>query len=190
MRRPLPLVAALASAALAGACASSGASSAASPIETSRTIISSASPTAQDVELTKDTRLSSATLTASPEQVWQALPAAMADLGLTGGPLIGQARTYIAVMPRVRRMLNKVPLSRYLECGTTPSGMPGADTHLIRLQVTSIVEPAGQGTRLRTQVLASGNSVDGTSAGVIDCATTGAIEARIASNVETRLRQP
>ena len=181
MRRfvtPVPrLVRVLPALALA-ACASGGASGSAAPVETTRTVITSASPTTSDIELVKDTRLAVHRTTATPERVWAALPAALADLGLTGGPQTGQARTYLASVASIRRQLNKVPLSRYLECGTTPSGASGADTHLIRLQVTSIVEPDPQGARVRTQVLARATSIEG-SAGIIDCSTTGVLEARL-----------
>ena len=181
--RALPLLA-------AAACASGGASTGASaPVETTRTVITSASPTTSDIELVKDTRLAVHRTTASPDRVWAALPAALADLGLTGGPQVGQARTYLASIASIRRQLNKVPLSRYLDCGTTPSGAYGADTHLIRLQVTSIVEPEAQGARVRTQVLARATSVEG-SAGMMDCSTTGVLEARLGELLEARLRNP
>lgn len=192
MRRfvtPVPrLVRALPALALA-ACASGGASGSAAPVETTRTVITSASPTTSDIELVKDTRLAVHRTTATPDRVWAALPAALADLGLTGGPQTGQARTYLASVASIRRQLNKVPLSRYLECGTTPSGASGADTHLIRLQVTSIVEPDPQGARVRTQVLARATSIEG-SAGIIDCSTTGVLEARLGELLEARLRNP
>ena len=192
MRRfvtPVPrLVRVLPALALA-ACASGGASGSAAPVETTRTVITSASPTTSDIELVKDTRLAVHRTTATPERVWAALPAALADLGLTGGPQTGQARTYLASVASIRRQLHKVPLSRYLECGTTPSGAAGADTHLIRLQVTSIVEPEGQGARVRTQVLARATSIEG-AAGMIDCSTTGVLEARLGELLEARLRNP
>jgi len=192
MRRfvtPVPrLLRALPALALA-ACASGGASGSAAPVETTRTVITSASPTTSDIELVKDTRLAVHRTTASPDKVWATLPAALADLGLSGGPQTGQTRTYLASVSSIRRQLNKVPLSRYLECGTTPSGASGADTHLIRLQVTSIVEPEGQGSRVRTQLLARATSIEG-SAGIIDCSTTGVLEARLGELLEARLRNP
>jgi hypothetical protein len=180
--RALPLLA-------AAACASSGAAGSSAPVETTRTVVTSASPTTSDIELVKDTRLAVHRTSASPDRVWAALPAALADLGLTGGPQAGQTRTYLASIASVRRQLNKVPLSRYLDCGTTPSGAYGADTHLIRLQVTSIVEPEGQGARVRSQVLARATSVEGSS-GMMDCSTTGVLEARLGALLEARLRNP
>lgn len=171
------------------ACASGAAAGGGVPVETSRTIISSASPAVSDIELVRDTRLAVHRTTFTPDKVWATLPAALADVGLTGGPQTGAVRTYLASIPSVRRQLNKVPLSRYLECGTTASGAAGADTHIIRLQVTSIVEPEGQGARLRTQVLARGTPIEG-SAGMVDCSTTGVLEARIAEMLEARLRAP
>jgi hypothetical protein len=187
-RRATPLLRVLPALALA-ACASGGASTSSAPVETTRTVVTSSSPTTSDIELVKDTRLAVHRTTATPDKVWATLPAALADLGLSGGPQTGQTRTYLASVASIRRQLNKVPLSRYLECGTTPSGASGADTHLIRLQVTSIVEPDAQGARVRTQVLARATSIEG-SAGMIDCSTTGVLEARLGELLEARLRNP
>ncbi|GLC26070.1 hypothetical protein [Roseisolibacter agri] len=180
--RALPLLA-------AAACASGGASTAAPPVEATRTVVTSTTPTIPDIELNRDTRLAVHRTTSTPDRVWAALPAALADVGLSGGPMAGQARTYIALMPSVRRQLNKVALSRYLDCGTTASGERGADTHLIRLQVTNIVEPDPQGARVRFQVLARATSTEG-SGGTTDCATTGVLESRIGEALEARLRNP
>jgi hypothetical protein len=178
-------------AALLPACASSGGGA---PVEQSRVVVGSSTPVTPDIELIRDTRLAVHRSAFTPDQVWAALPAALADFGLTGGPQLGQTRTYVALLPRVRRALNKVPLSRYLECGVTSSGAPGADSHVIRLQVTSIVEPdqaaaGANGARMRTQVMARATPVEG-AAGVIECSTTGVFEARLAETLEQRLRQP
>ncbi len=186
--RATPVLRVLPALALA-ACASGGASAATTPVESTRTVVSSTTPAMPDIELTRDSRLAVHRTTATPERVWAALPAALADVGLTGGPQPGQARTYLASVPSVRRQLNKVALSRYLDCGTTASGERGADTHLIRLQVTNIVEPDPQGARLRVQVLARATSTEG-SGGTTDCSTTGVLESRIGEALEARLRNP
>ena len=185
--RTTPLLRVLPVLALA-ACASRGASTAA-PVETTRSVVTSTTPTVPDIELNRDARLAVHRTTATPERVWAALPAALADVGLSGGPQTGQARTYLALMPSVRRQLNKVALSRYLDCGTTASGERGADTHIVRLQATNIVEPDPQGARVRIQVLARATPIDGSS-GATDCATTGVLETRIGEALEARLRNP
>ncbi|MGZ8379800.1 MAG: hypothetical protein ACXWZS_11550 [Gemmatirosa sp.] len=187
--RATPVLRSLPALALAACASASGGASANPPVEQSRTIISSTTPMVNDLELVRDNRLAVHRTTATPDKVWATLPGALADLGLGGGPLPGQARAWVASVPSVRRQLNKVLLSRYLECGTTSSGAPGADTHLIRLQVTSYVEPDGQGARVRTQVLARATSVEGAS-GMLDCSTTGVLEARIYELLEARLRNP
>lgn len=181
-RRALPVLA-------LAACASGGGAPARAPVESTRTVVTSTAPAVPDIELVKDTRLSVHRTTATPAQVWAALPAALADVGLTGAPQPGPGRSYVATIPSVRRQLNRVPLSRYLECGTTASGERGADTHIVRLQTTSIVEPDPPGARLRIQVLARATSVGG-SGGTTDCATTGVLESRIGEALESRLRNP
>jgi hypothetical protein len=126
---------------------------------------------------------------APPADVWKALPVAYADIGLAGGPAIGQQQTFAAVIPSLRRRLDKIPLSRFLNCGTTPSGALGADEHLVRLQVTTIVEPQSTGTRLRTQVLARATSVENSN-GAQECSSTGVLEQRLAQAVDARLGTP
>ena len=170
-------------------CASGGGSASAAPIESSRTVVSTPANASADVELYRDTRLTAHVVKAPPADVWKALPVAYADLGLAGGPAIGQQQTYAAVLPSVRRQLNKVPLSRYLDCGTTASGSSGADVHMVRLQVSSIVEPQPSGTRVRTQVLARATSVENSS-GAMECSSTGVLEQRLAQAIDARLGTP
>lgn len=185
--RRLRLAALVSSLASVG-CATSGA--VASSPEQTRTIVQTPATAGADIELYRDTRRSSHPVTAPPSDVWKVLGAAYADLGLTGGgPAIGYERTFAAVIPAVRRQLNKVPLSRFLECGVTATGQPGADTHAVRLQVTTVVEPDGTGARLRTQVLARATSVENSS-GVQECASTGVLEQRLARAVDARLGTP
>jgi hypothetical protein len=170
-------------------CASGGGSAGAPPIESSRTVVSTPANASADVELYRDTRLAAHVVKSPPADVWKALPAAYADLGLTGGPAIGQQQTFAAVLPTVRRQLNKVPLSRFLDCGTTAAGVSGADVHMVRLQVSSIVEPQPAGTRVRTQVLARATSVENSN-GAMDCSSTGVLEQRLAQALDARLGVP
>jgi hypothetical protein len=171
-------------------CASGGGGGGAAAVEQSRTIVSTPSSGAPDLELYRDTRLVAHSVKAPPAEVWKAMPAAYADLGLVGGPARGQTQTFAAVLPSIRRQLDKVPLSKLLDCGTTPTGTPSADVHLVRLQVTTIVEPEGAtGTRLRTQVLARATSVENSN-GAQECSSTGILEQRLAQAVDARVGAP
>lgn len=170
-------------------CASGGASASPAPLESQRTVVSTPASASADVELYRDTRLAAHVVKAPPADVWKALPVAYADIGLAGGPAIGQQQTFAAVVPSLRRQLNKVALSRYLDCGTTPSGSLGADVHLVRLQVSSIVDPQPAGTRVRTQVLARATSVENSN-GALECTSTGLLEQRLAQALDARLGTP
>ena len=187
--RVVALLSCVASTLASVGCASAGGGSVVVPLEQSRTVVSTPANASQDVEIYRDTRLAAHTVKAPPADVWKALPVAYADVGLSGGPAIGQQQTFAAVMPSVRRQLNKVQLSRYLDCGTTPSGSLGADVHMVRLQVTSIVEPQATGTRLRTQVLGRATSVENSN-GAMDCSSTGVLEQRLAQALDARLGTP
>jgi hypothetical protein len=186
--RRVALASCLASTVVILGCASSAGAGAA-PVEQSRTVVSTPASAGADVELFRDNRLAAHVVKAPPADVWKALPVAYADIGLAGGPAIGQQQTFAAVIPSLRRRLDKIPLSRFLNCGTTPSGALGADEHLVRLQVTTIVEPQSTGTRLRTQVLARATSVENSN-GPQECSSTGVLEQRLAQAVDARLGTP
>jgi hypothetical protein len=180
--------AALASCVASVGCASSAVLSA-TP-QQSRTLVQTSATAGGDIELFRDTRRTAHVVSAPPADVWKVLGAAYADLGLTGGgPAIGYEQTYAAVIPALRRQLNKVPLSRLLDCGTTATGQPGAEAHAVRLQVTTVVEPEGTGARLRSQVLARATSTDNSN-GAQECASTGVLEQRLAQAVDARLGTP
>lgn len=179
--RHLPGVAAVG---FLGACASAGGAPAPSA-GPQRTVVGvdGASP---DIELFRDRRAASAAIPAPPAAAWAALPAALADLGLVGGPLAGQAMTYVANFS-LRRALEKVPLSRYFDCSATPTGESRANVDVLKGSVTAQLSAQGEGSALVTQVVVRAISTDGAS-GTGDCASTGALEARLAEALRERLR--
>jgi len=117
----------------------------------------------------------------SPEQVWNALPTVYQSVGITGATADPAARVYGNRRLLARGRLGGQQLSRYLNCGRTSAGYPAADVYRIQLSVTTLVRPAASGrSEVQTEVTASGKSTEGTSTDPVRCASTGALEARIA----------
>jgi hypothetical protein len=78
------------------------------------------------------------------------------------------------------RNLNKLPLSRYIDCGAGATGVNKADTYAVRLTALSRVTAAGDsGSVVVTQVSAVAKPM--TSGGDVACASTGRLE-RVINN--------
>jgi hypothetical protein len=170
------------------ACASAGAEAGVSSGPASTRIITSGS--GADIEFGADAPAAARVVSMPPDQVWAALPAVYETLDITGGSADSASRTYSARDLRVRRRLGDQPLSRYLSCGNTSAGAPVAVMYRIQLSVTTSVQPAaGGGSRIQTEVSASGQSTEGTSNNRVRCGSTGALEARIAELLGARTQR-
>jgi hypothetical protein len=88
---------------------------------------------------------------------------------------------------RARRTLGGAPLTRYLSCGDSQLG-PNAATYEILLDArTQLLSEPGGATTVRTAVRATARSPHGSGA-VLQCSSTGALEARVAAELTTALR--
>lgn len=182
---PRPATGFLATAAV-GALVAGCASGVAASEGPSRTIVGSSTSTTSDVVLYRDGRAARERVPAAPAAVWALLPDVYAALGLPGAPALGRERTLVA-QPRIRRVLNGVPLSRYLECGRTATGELSADVYTIQLTVMTSVEPDSGGSLLATQVRAIATAVSSANSPV-DCASTGTLEARLGEALAARMK--
>lgn len=116
-------------------------------------------------------------------QLWAAFPAAYAALGLPAGQG-GEAHGASVVGPfQLTRQLGRVPLSRYLDCGSTLTH-PKADAYTVTLHITTGLEPAGAGvTNVGTLVQASARPRD-TAGNPVSCISTGRLERRLAEELQ------
>jgi hypothetical protein len=138
------------------------------------------------LEVTKRTDGVETTLAASPSAVFTALEAAYAVLAV---PLTIREATKGTIGNegyKFRRKLGDMPSRKLFDCGGT-SGMPNAETYTIKMSVLSNVMDAGNGSaKLVTVVQASAENPNYPGSGV-SCSSTGALEARIVSELRTRL---
>ena len=122
---------------------------------------------------------------APADSIYSRLAAAMTGLGIQLGTIDPANRTMGNAQMTVSRRLGDTLLSRYLDCGSTPIGLPVAETTPIRLSVLTTVVPQGEASLLRTVVTAG--SLRGEQSGAIPCQTTGLLERRIADAVRLQL---
>ena len=161
------------------ACAGQTADPAGAPRETSVIVTTDDGSASYEVRLTREDYVARTDLDVPVERVFAALSEAYQRVGLPSPEL--DPAVYLATVDgyRVTRRLGDVPLSRYLECG---SGMTGAyaDTHRVRLFVSTALEPVGTGkTIVRTRVEATAAPTAG-GGGTRTCSSMGALELEIA----------
>lgn len=171
--------------ALLAGCASGGSQvgDAATPREQT-TRLETAEGTSELRAIGSDPRASFA-MAAPPDRVFGALPVAYQELGLTPTTLNTGSRLIGVENAKVRRNLGGTRLSRYLSCGER-MGVQVADSDeiFLTLQTQVAAGEGGSGSTLRTVVQASARAT-GSGGSLINCATTGALEARIVELVKT-----
>lgn len=127
------------------------------------------------------------TLPYSVDLVWRALPAAFDSIGVPVAQVDAGTKTIGNPGYSVRRRLKSTPLSRFIDCGTSPMG-PSADDYDVRLTVLAEVHPApdGGGAAVTTTVTAAArpaNYAQDYSA----CSSRGTLETRLIDALKGRL---
>jgi len=132
--------------------------------------------------------LASATrVAATPEEVWQALPAVYASLSIPVTRSEPAARVFGGERAQVKRALGKTSLSRYLSCGDLPQGKI-ADLYDVRLTVlTQLGGADAHSTAITTIVQAQARAAT-VNSGETTCTSTGVLEERIITAVRERLK--
>jgi hypothetical protein len=123
------------------------------------------------------------------DTVFHVLPAVYAALGM---PVrAADVKQYVLGTQgmKVHSKLGKVPLSRYIDCGSAIQGMASADTYDVVLTVTTRVKAieAG-GSDVATTVIASAKPPQYSSE-YMRCGTKGVLEARIIELVNETLKK-
>ena len=126
----------------------------------------------------------------APEDVWKALPAVYEELGYPGSADSSEEYVFITPYMNIRgRLYDGERNSSYLDCGTSPAGMPAADIYGITFVIVTMIEPHPDGgTRVR--VLVDGNARDKVlSNNSVPCRGKGLLESGIAHFLDQRLGQ-
>lgn len=134
------------------------------------------------VRYAKDVRVMTADLSGSPASHWRQLNAAFGALGLP----ITQRDSVEHVLASRETALNgrfgDASLSRVLDCGRTTMGAQRADAYRVWLSVASQLQESGNGTTLRTTVVARAMDPSSSTA-PIQCGSTGVLEEELAKQL-------
>lgn len=116
------------------------------------------------------------------DKAWAAVPAAYGELGIAPTLVDSKQHVFGNAGATYRRQMGHQRMSRYFDCGST-AGMSNADDYDLLVRVITQVMPAEGGLSIvRTQAEATGHAT-ATSGQVVRCASTGALEERIAHMV-------
>jgi len=176
--------------AVAAAC-SSGGSTGGPPPSTASTpntgrIVTTGGSTVQinTMNIDTDVRLFS---TGTPDQVFAVLPAVYAELGIPLTMNDARAKSIGNTGWKTRRSIGKVPMQRYLDCGSSGS-MQNAESYQINMSVVTTVRPNSSGGSLvMTAISGVGKNPVTSSSAEVRCASAGNLEIRIRDMVQKRI---
>ena len=182
--------------ALSGAigCASAGGSGSntPAPTETSTRIAMTGASGMQgtagntDLKLTSTPSVGVARFDAPVDRVWREMGAIYEALGIETNTLDPTRHLIGNAQMKARRRLGTVPLTRYIDCGST-QGTPSAESYEILLNIQSYVTAEGtNGSKVTTTFQSMGRPVS-MSGEYRTCTSTGALEKRIEELLRTRL---
>lgn len=139
------------------------------------------------LRLSPETSTSESVLAAPVERVWALLPSTYETLGIPAQPLDAASHTYGTRKFTGSRIGGK-RASEYIRCGNEGAGPSATSALRMQLAVATSVQAAAPGrTVLRTQITGSATPVDGSSTGVLLCASRGNLEEQIAALLAQRL---
>jgi len=119
-------------------------------------------------------------------KVWAVMPLAFDSLGIPVNQIDPANYVIGASSVRVRRSLRKVPLSRYIDCGSMAGG-PSADTYEINLTLLTTLKATETGSVAFTQLEALGRS-ESLRGDWIRCSSNGTLERKLADVIQASLR--
>lgn len=131
-----------------------------------------------------------ATFETTPDQLFRAVQAAYADLGIETTEVNDAARRVGNPALVRRRQFGNTNLSQYFECGSNFTGLR-ADSDRLTIHIMSSVTAAGAGrAEVQTLLSATAKPMDGASTAPADCSSTGRLERLLKLAITKRLGAP
>lgn len=125
--------------------------------------------------------------TGTPAQVFAVLPQVYTELGIPISINNAQTKSVGNTGWRTRRSVGKVPMQRYLDCGSSGT-IQNAETYQIHMSiVTTVVPNEGGGSIVSTSITATGKNPITSSSAEVRCASKGDLEIRIRDMVQKRI---
>lgn len=125
--------------------------------------------------------VSNATADGKFDDVWSVLPEVYKRFALPVDGITASTHTITTGQVHVRRSLNNVPLSRYMECGRATLG-PNADIYDINLKVETVIAGKDGAVAIHSSLTAVGSGV-GNGGAQVRCSSSGELESRIAAKI-------
>jgi hypothetical protein len=119
-------------------------------------------------------------------KVWAIMPVVYDSLGLPVNKIDQAGYVIGAENQPVRRQLGKMPLSRYIDCGSMQGG-PSADSYEVNLTLLTTLRPSESGTTAFTVLQAMARPVS-TRGDWRQCSSQGLLERRLAEALQKALR--
>lgn len=167
------------------ACASSGSGSSSSPPPAPQTV--SAGGTSLRIYGNDESNIH--TIPLPVDQVWRALPAVFDSLGVPVGTLDPKTHTMGNSGFKLRGRLKSVPLSRFIDCGSSTQIGSNADNYDVNLTVLAEARPAESGNTnviITFQALAKPANF---SQEYSQCSSRGVFETRFVDILNARLQR-
>jgi hypothetical protein len=168
------------------ACGGSHASSSTSPAPATQTVRVGGSTGSTSLSMTVNDESSSHMLAYAPAAVWQLVPWALDSLGVPVRSLEPTQKRAGNTGFAVRRRLKTVPLSRYVDCGSTHLG-PNADDYDVNLSVFSEVRPADGGASTVVTTVEAAARPANYAQEYSRCTSKGVLETRLIELLKARL---
>lgn len=132
---------------------------------------------ARSITMGRSTSPFTRTVNAPLALAWNALPRVYATLGIPVTDRDVSAHALGATAVKLRRRLGDVPLSRYLECGST-QGAPSADTYEVLLTMETRLHAAGTDSTVVVTTMSAMARPVAFSSDYISCGSRGGLERR------------
>jgi hypothetical protein len=129
------------------------------------------------------------TIRSAPEQVWRSLPAVFDSLGIPVANLDAPKRTMGNSAFKIRGRLKNVPLSRYIDCGTSTQIGPNADSYDVNLSLLAEVRPAEGGASSLVTIFDAVAKPANFAQGYSQCASKGTLESRFVELVNAQIKR-
>lgn len=132
------------------------------------------------LQYNKDVRVITNSASGTPASLWPKLNAAYTALSL---PVTSRDSADFAIGAQNAQFngrVGNVQMSHFIDCGTTAFGTQRANTYHVWLTVATQLQPSASGTTVRTSIAAKAQDANASTA-AIQCGSTGALEAEIAT---------
>jgi hypothetical protein len=176
---------------IAGLCGCAGSSSSSSPQPASQTvrILGPGGSSGPTLNITRTESPNVQTFAFAPDQVWRLLPGVLDSLGIPVGTLEPSKRTIGNSGLKVRSRLKAVPLSRYIDCGSSTQIGPNADNYDVVLTMLVHVQPGEAGSSTVTTNFDAVARPVNFAQDYSQCSSKGLLERRVFEILNARLQR-